>query len=99
MYQPAQALTVDHAQAALEEGLRAVATGQMQFDLSRVSEVDSSAVAVLLNWQRAAASASNNIRFSNVPASLISLIAVYGVAGLITVDIVGETSQPTAHPH
>ena len=98
MYQPAQAITVDLAESALQDGLRAIATGQTQFDLSKVATVDSSAVAVLLNWQRAASTASSTLRFSNVPASLISLMRVYGVDGLLAVDIPALAIQePSQH--
>ena len=99
MFQPGQAMTVDHAQDALEDGLRAIAAGQTQFDLSNVKVVDSSAVAVLLSWQRAAAVTSNQILFSSVPATLMSLIAVYGVAGLLKVDVVATTPARELHPH
>jgi hypothetical protein len=49
MYQPKYAMTVDHAQAALEDGLRAIGTGQTQFDLSEVTSVDSSSVSPIIN--------------------------------------------------
>lgn len=87
MYQPAQAITVDHAQAILDDGLRAIASGQTQFDLSNVTAVDSSAVAVLLNWQRAARQASTDVSFVSVPASLASLIGMYGVTQLLNVQV------------
>ena len=97
MYQLAQAITLDLAESALQAGLGAIADGQTQFDLSNVTAVDSSAVAVLLNWQRAAAAASSSLRFSNVPASLISLMDVYGVNGLLTVDDVALPIQGPRH--
>ena len=97
MYQPAQAITVDLAESALQDGLRAITAGQTQFDLSKVAAVDSSAVAVLLNWQRAAVAASSAVRFSNVPASLISLMQVYGVDGLLAVDIPALAIQEPSH--
>ena len=99
MYQPAQAITLELAESALQAGLRAIAEGQTQFDLSNVTAADSSAVAVLLNWQRAAAGASSTLRFSNVPASLISLMDVYGVNGLLTVDVAEPRIQDASHHH
>ena len=87
MYQPAQAITMDHAQAILDDGLRAIAAGQTRFDLSHVTAVDSSAVAVLLNWQRTARQASTEVKFVGVPASLSSLIALYGVTQLLKIPV------------
>ncbi len=96
MYQPTYAMTVDHAQAALEDGLRAIATGQTHFDLSNVSSFDSSTVAVLLNWQRAAGKGVIDLRF-NLPPNLMSLIAVYGVAELLNIDT-AASSVPHVTP-
>lgn len=95
MYQPTYAMTVDHAQAALEDGLREIAAGQPHFDLSKVSSVDSSTVAVLLSWQRAAEKASIDLRF-NLPPNLVSLIAVYGVADLLKIGTAENVVQRTA---
>lgn len=98
-YQPTYAMTVDHAQAALEEGLRAIAAGQTQFDLSSLGAVDSSAVAVLLNWQRAAGVASINVRFFGLPPNLISLVAVYGVENLLKIDTAASLTPHDAPLH
>lgn len=98
MYQPALALTFDQAQAALDDGLRAIAGGQTQIDLSKITAIDSSAVAVLLNWQRAALKASTQLRFIGMPGNLLSLIDVYGVSGLLTIDAAASTvTTPEMH--
>ncbi len=54
MYQPAESLTLTNAKLVLSEGLRAIAAGQPEIDLSRLARVNSSAVATLLAWKRAA---------------------------------------------
>ena len=54
MYQPAESLTLANAKLVLSEGLRAIAAGQPEIDLSRLARVNSSAVATLLAWKRAA---------------------------------------------
>jgi len=52
-------------------------------DLSGVTEVDSAAVSLLLEWRRQALRAKRTIRFSNIPANLKSLATVYGVSELL----------------
>jgi phospholipid transport system transporter-binding protein len=73
------ALTFPHATAALRKGLAAIASGKTVFDLASVQTVDSSAVAVLLEWKRAAARAGAALTYVNLPASLQSLATLYGV--------------------
>lgn len=90
LYQPAAPLTFANATTMLADGLRAIAGGQAVIDLAGVSAIDSSAVAVLLAWQRAArarASGSSELRFSSVPASLSNLAALYGVADLLHLTV------------
>ncbi len=99
MYQPTHAMTIDHAQAAMDDGLRAIEAGQTQFDLANVTAVDSSSVAVLLNWQRAARKAAINLQLSGVSPSLISLIAVYGVADLLKIDAANSLARQEASHH
>ncbi|MDP9109173.1 MAG: STAS domain-containing protein, partial [Pseudomonadota bacterium] len=53
MYQPTAPLTFANASSVLADGLRAIDSGQSVIDLAGVSTIDSSAVAVLLAWQRA----------------------------------------------
>lgn len=72
-------LTVQNAKAALERGLAAIAAGQHQFDLGSIKSADSSAVAVLLAWQRAARKAGLTLTYVNMPESLKGLAALYGV--------------------
>ena len=73
------ALTVQNAKAALDQGLAAIKAGQSVFDLGTVQVADSSAVAVLLEWKRAARKAGAALSYVNLPASLQSLAALYGV--------------------
>ncbi len=73
------ALTVQNAKAALDQGVAAIQAGQTVFDLSSVQTADSSAVAVLLAWKRTARKAGVALAYVNLPASLQSLAALYGV--------------------
>lgn len=83
MFRPTLTLTVNNAKTALDAGLRAIEAGQQEIDLSQLTAVDSAAVATLLAWQRAASERRTTITFSNLPASLQSLIELYGVADLL----------------
>jgi len=83
MYRPAQALTVANAKIVLEAGLRAITDGQTHFDLTELSAFDSSAVATMLAWQRAAHNSGKTLVFNHVPVSLQSLCELYGVSTLI----------------
>ena len=83
MYQPADSLTLADARAVLGAGLQAIAGGQTEIDLARVATVDSSAVATLLAWKRAAAARNASLALRNAPASLRSLAQLYGVAELL----------------
>ena len=72
-------LNVQTATAALAQGIAAIQDGQTVFDLASVKVADSSAVAVLLAWKRAARKRGAALSYINVPAGLQSLAALYGV--------------------
>ncbi|GGC05886.1 hypothetical protein GCM10007205_13780 [Oxalicibacterium flavum] len=83
MYQPSTSLTFANARPALEAGLRAIAQGERAFDFGATTTVDSSAVAVLLAWQRAAKERGGSLVLHNLPANLASLLSLYDVAPLL----------------
>ena len=83
MHQPGSALTIAHARAELAAGLAAIARGETELDLAGVTEVDSSAVATLLAWQRAAREKGRALVVRNMPESMRSLAGLYGVSDLI----------------
>ena len=74
-----ESLTVQTATAALDRGLAAIKAGQTVFDLAALDVADSSAVAVLLAWKRAARKAGVSLSYVNIPAGLQSLAVLYGV--------------------
>lgn len=97
MYRPASTLTVNNAQAELDAGLRAIASGQTKVDLSGLTTVDSAAVATLLAWQRAASKAGKTLTFLYLPHNLLSLLELYGLRGLLHFDTQSE-SHHEVHP-
>jgi phospholipid transport system transporter-binding protein len=78
-----RALTNQNAAAWLDRGREAIAAGDLQIDLSDVRAVDSAAVALLLDWQRAAQARGAALSFGGVPAGIHSLARLYGVTALL----------------
>lgn len=69
-----------------EAGIEAIRGGDTVFDLSAVRTCDSSAVAVVLAWQREAQARGARLQLTGLPAGLVSLANVYGVAALLSLD-------------
>lgn len=80
---PEGALTLNEARQALLEGEQALAQGVTVFDLIQVTQVDSSALSLIMSWQRKAQENSRPLSFRNIPDSLHSLARLYGLADLI----------------
>ncbi|MDD5297244.1 MAG: STAS domain-containing protein [Rhodocyclaceae bacterium] len=78
-------MTHDSARALLEAGTGALKPGATLFDLSSVTDVDSSGLAVIFGWQRAALAAGSSVHIANPPANLVSLAEMYGVSELLPV--------------
>lgn len=83
MYLAEQELSLRNALSVTQTGLAEIARGEGDFDLSGVTVADSSAVAVMLAWQRAANAKGKAIVFHGISASLSSLIALYGVSDFL----------------
>ncbi|OHC72875.1 MAG: hypothetical protein A3H93_11180 [Rhodocyclales bacterium RIFCSPLOWO2_02_FULL_63_24] len=76
-------MTMSGAAALLAEGEAAIAANASEFDLAAVTEMDSSCLAVVFGWMRAANARGKSLRLLNPPRNLLSLAAVYGVADLL----------------
>lgn len=83
MFQPPVTLNVNNARTTLVEGLHAIEAGQKEIDFGGVTAVDSTAVATMLAWQRAAKQRGYLLTFHNIPSNLNSLIDLYSVDGLL----------------
>jgi phospholipid transport system transporter-binding protein len=90
-------LTNDTAAVLLEIGRAAIRGGDLSFDLASVRQVDSAAVALLLEWQREAAARQGRIALSNVPPALVSLATLYGVDGLLGCAHQPALRDPATH--
>ena len=79
----AGAVIIDSVRTLLEGGRGYCVAHDVTLDFSGVDEVDSSALALILEYRRAAESAGKRVSVSNLPASLESLAGLYGVTDLI----------------
>ena len=52
-------------------------------DFAKVNNIDTSTISLILEWKRRAQLESQTLKFVNLPANLISLTQLYGVAELI----------------
>ncbi len=76
-------LIMANARDLLDAGRAALGPGDCIFDFSEVTEADSSAIAVMLAWLRAAAVLRSTIKFARIPAGVLSLAELYGVNDLL----------------
>lgn len=97
MFKPGAQLTVNNATAVLRDGLAAIAGGQDSIDVSQVAVVDSSAVAILLAWRRAAQQRGMALELGALPANLKSLAELYGVTALLHGNAAAATSATDRH--
>ena len=72
-------MVMDHAQGLLNAALPAVQGKSVIFDLSRIEEADSSALAVMLGLVRAAQAQGVSMSFVEVPQGVVTLARVYGI--------------------
>lgn len=91
-------LSISNAREVLQAGLDAIRNGEREFDLGSISVTDSSSIAVMLAWQRAAYASSGSLRFLNTPQNILSLAALYGVTSLLGLpDPQSPPGEETAH--
>jgi phospholipid transport system transporter-binding protein len=79
MFQAASDITHETANAVLKAGLQRINEGAVQVDCAPLTHFDSSALAVLLAWRRAALKRGSALTAVNVPVTLASLARAYGV--------------------
>lgn len=79
---PAGAGRFDSAAALMAAGEKAVAGGETEIDLGAVTQCDSSLLACVLAWKRAAARRGGRLAVKNVPENLSRIASLYGVETL-----------------
>ena len=73
----------DVLRASAEYAARPDLPDGLTIDFAGIDAVDSSAVALLLEWRRQAQRLGKRIDFVNLPAPLLALATLYGVEDLI----------------
>jgi phospholipid transport system transporter-binding protein len=76
-------ITLESVVPLLAEGNGLFTAPQVTVDLGAVTEVDSSALSLLLEWRREAGRNRRSVRYLNLPANLKSLADLYGVTQLL----------------
>ena len=76
-------MTMANAPQLLEAGRAALQPGEQIFDLARVGNADSSAIAVMLGWLRVADHSRSTVKFAHIPSGVCSLAELYGISELL----------------
>jgi phospholipid transport system transporter-binding protein len=76
-------VTLANVARVLEEGRQQLREGVRSVDLSEITELDSSLLAMLLAWLRDARASGHEIGFENLPDGLRTLARLYGLDGLL----------------
>jgi phospholipid transport system transporter-binding protein len=81
-------LTMDNIIEARAAGIGLLSGDAVVVDLVAVTDVDSSALSLILEWQREARRRNVRLTIRNLPENLKSLAALYGVADLVAAQSV-----------
>ncbi len=73
---------MNNANALLEASNALTISDGTAINFKNVDEVDTAAVSLMLAWRRRANAEQHVLKFVNLPASLTSLLGLYGIAGL-----------------
>lgn len=75
---------MDNANAILNQSNAFLMTDAIEIDFSEVTDVDTAALSLILEWQRRAVASNGTVSFTNLPANLTSLATLYGVTDFIS---------------
>ncbi len=76
-------ILMDSANHLLEQSRQLALTGNNIVDFKQVSDLDTSAVSLMLEWERRAIKEGKQLTFVNLPENLKSLIDLYGVEAFV----------------
>ncbi len=77
-------MTMSEVEALLIESEGLQENALQSIDLAQVTDVDTAAISLMLEWIRRASARKAEVVFKNMPESLLSLINLYEVSTLIT---------------
>jgi phospholipid transport system transporter-binding protein len=78
---------MDNANLILSQSDAFKMDGEIEVDFTDVSNVDTAALSLILEWQRRAFAVNCRIKFANLPANLSSLADLYGVKDFIRLSV------------
>jgi phospholipid transport system transporter-binding protein len=78
------AVTLGTAEALLAESEAHLAGGVGEIDFGAVTETDSAAIALALEWARRAAVQGRTLRFAGIPESMKNMAQLYAVTELLS---------------
>lgn len=76
-------ITFNNVVELTQQGIDLMDSHCQIIDLTEVTEVDSSAVSMLLEWLRIAKTRKLDLHFVHLPENLSSLLKLYGLSGII----------------
>lgn len=88
--------TVDRLLNESEAWLRGAVDGEIVVDLADVTDVDSAAVALLLEWQRAAARRGGHLAIRSAPERLRAIARISGLDALLNFERTDDTVSEKA---
>jgi len=74
---------MDNANLILSQSDAFKMDGEIEVDFTDVSNVDTAALSLMLEWQRRAVAVKCKIKFANLPVNLSSLANLYGIEDFI----------------
>lgn len=78
---------MDNANVILAESKAFLMGKDVEIDFADVTDVDTAALSLIMEWQRRATASNCKVNFSNLPANLTSLAALYGVTEFIPLSV------------
>ncbi len=76
-------MTLNHIESVLQTEHAFVVDSSLTIDLSGVTEVDTTALSLMMEWLRRAQASKTNITFTHLPDNLQQLAHLYQVADII----------------
>lgn len=76
-------LLMGNACSILDQSVELQMVDNLEVDFTAVTDVDTSAISLILEWQRRAKALNHTIRFTNLPVNLTCLADLYGVTSFI----------------
>jgi len=77
---------MDNANAILSQSDALLMADAIEIDFSAVTDVDTAALSLIMEWQRRAVASNCKVTFANLPANLTSLAELYGVTEFIPIS-------------